>query len=82
MDEDDARKLSAAAQHERRRQVIRAYKRGRTKSQIATEVGLSHTAVSKAIGRYEAEGMAALAPRLESAALPRWLAVALGRPIR
>ena len=27
------------------------------------EVGLSHTAVSKVIARYEAEGIAALAPR-------------------
>lgn len=43
--------------------MIRGYKRGRTKSQIAAEVGLSFTAVSKAIARYEAEGMAALAPR-------------------
>lgn len=63
MDKDDARKLSPAEQHERRRQVIRSHKRGRTRAQIAIEVGLSHTAVTKAIARYEAEGLAALAPR-------------------
>ena len=63
MKDDDARTLSPAEQHERRRQVIRGYKRGRSKSQIAADVGLSFTAVSKAIARYEAGGMAALAPR-------------------
>jgi len=63
MEKDDARKLSPAEQHERRRQVIRAHKRGRTRTQIAQEVGLSYTAVSKTIQRFEAHGMAALAPR-------------------
>ena len=63
MEKDDARRLSAGEQHERRRQVIRAHKRGRTRSQIAVEVGLSYTAVSKTIARYEELGMAALAPR-------------------
>lgn len=63
MDKDDARKLSPAEQHERRRQVIRAHKRGRTKTQIAEEIGLSYTAVSKVINRYEVEGIGALAPR-------------------
>jgi transposase len=60
MDKDDARKLSPAEQHERRRQVIRAHKRGRTKTQIAEEIGLSYTAVSKVITRYEAEGIGAV----------------------
>lgn len=63
MEKDDARKLSPAEQHERRRQVIRAHKRGRTRTQIAAEVGLSHTAVTKVIARYENEGAAGLAPR-------------------
>lgn len=63
MEKDDARKLSPAEQHERRRQVIRAYQRGRTKTEIAVEIGLSHTAVTRIIARYESEGMAALAPR-------------------
>jgi transposase len=63
MEKDDARKLSPAEQHERRRQVIRAHKRGRTRTQIAQEVGLSYTAVSKTIERFEAHAMAALGPR-------------------
>lgn len=63
MEKDDARKLSPAEQHERRRQVIRAHKRGRTRAQIAAEIGLSHTAVTKVIVRYERDGAAGLAPR-------------------
>jgi transposase len=63
MEKDDARKLSPLAQHERRKQVIRAHKRGRTRSQIAEEVGLSYTAVTKTISRYEQDGAACLAPR-------------------
>ena len=64
MDAEDARRLSPAEQHERRRQVIRAYKRKVNKSQIARDVGLSDAARCKIIGRYEAGGMAALAPRV------------------
>ena len=60
MKNEDARKLSPAGQHERRRQVIRAHKRGRSRTQIAEEVGLSYTAVSKTIARYEAYGPAGL----------------------
>jgi len=63
MEKEDARRLSPSEQHERRRQVIRAHKRGRTRTQIAEEVGLSYTAVSKTIARYEEQGSAALAPR-------------------
>lgn len=63
MDNEDARRLSPAEQHERRRQVIRAYKRKLNKRQIARDVGLSYSATCKIIDRYEAEGMAALAPR-------------------
>lgn len=63
MEKEDARKLSPAEQHERRRQVIRAYKRGRSRTQIAEEVGLSYPAVSKTIERYEALGAAGLAPQ-------------------
>ena len=63
MDNEDARRLSPAEQHERRRQVIRAYKRKLSKRQISRDVGLSYSATCKIIDRYEAEGMAALAPR-------------------
>lgn len=63
MDNEDARRLSPAEQHERRRQVIRAWKRGTNKRQISRDVGLSYSAVCKIIDRYEAEGPASLAPR-------------------
>src|ERR1019366_349151 len=61
MGHEDARKLSPAAQHERRRQVIRAYKRGRNRAQLAEEVGLSYTAVSNTLKRYAEAGMQGLA---------------------
>ncbi|KKW68004.1 endonuclease DDE [Lampropedia cohaerens] len=63
MDHDDARRLSPAEQHERRRQVIRAWKRGIKKRQIGRDVGLSYSAVCKIIDRYEAEGAKSLLPR-------------------
>ena len=44
MDKEDARRLSPAEQHERRRQVIRAYKHKRNKRKIAHDVGLSYPA--------------------------------------
>ncbi len=61
MGHEDARKLSPAAQHERRRQVIRAHKRGRNRSQIAQDVGLSYTAVTNTLKRYAQAGMQGLA---------------------
>jgi len=64
MDTEDARRISPAEQHERRRQVIRAYKRKVNKRQIAREVGLSYSATCKVIDRFKAGGLAALAPRL------------------
>jgi transposase len=57
---EDARKLSPAAQHERRRQVVRAYKRGRNRARIAEEVGLSYTAVSNTLKRHAEAGMRGL----------------------
>jgi transposase len=63
MDKEDARRLSPAEQHERRRQVIRAYKRDVNKRQIARDVGLSYSATCKIIDRYEQGGIAALAPQ-------------------
>lgn len=63
METEDARRLSPAQQHERRRQVIRAYKRGVNKRQISRDVGLSYTGTCRVIERYEAGGLKALAPR-------------------
>lgn len=61
MEREDARKLSSAEQLERRRQAIRAHRRGRSRRQIADEVGLSYTAVVNTIKRCESQGMAGLA---------------------
>lgn len=63
MDTEDARRLSPGEQYERRCQVIRAYKRNLNKRQIARYVGLSYSATCKVIERFEAGGMASLAPR-------------------
>lgn len=63
MDKDDARRLSPGEQHERRRQVIRAYRRGVNKKQISRDLGLSYSATCKIIDRFEAGGLSALAPR-------------------
>jgi transposase len=60
MGQDDARKLSSGAQHERRRQVIRAYKRGVNRHQISQEVGLSYTAVRMIVKLYEEQGIRGL----------------------
>lgn len=64
MDTDDARRLSSAEQHGRRRQVIRTYKRKVNKSQIARDVGLSCSATCKIMTGMKRGGMAALAPRV------------------
>jgi len=65
MDKQDARKLEPAAQYELRKQVIRAWKRGRNRVQISEDIGLSYPAVCNIVKRYrenEGKGVAALAP--------------------
>ena len=65
MDKQDARKLEPAAQYELRKQVIRAWKRGRNRVQISEDIGLSYPAVCNIVKRYrenEEKGVAALAP--------------------
>ena len=52
MEKQDARKLEPAAQYELRKQVIRAWKRGRNRVQISEEVGLSYVAVCSIVKRY------------------------------
>jgi transposase len=52
----DGRKLSADAQYERRRQVIRAHIRGVKSRQIALDLGISYTTVRTVVKLYEAEG--------------------------
>ncbi|MFA6921427.1 MAG: helix-turn-helix domain-containing protein, partial [Gallionella sp.] len=62
MEKMDARKLKDGELLERRRQVIRLYKRGGSVAQIAEVSELSGPAVRKIIRLYEAEGMAGLKP--------------------
>ena len=62
MDKDDARKLTAPELYERRRQVIRAFKRGVNKRRISVDVGLSYPAVRNIIARHEQDGAASLRP--------------------
>lgn len=65
MDKQDARKLEPAAQYELRKQVIRAWKRGRNRVQISGDVGLSYPAVCNIVKRYRAneeKGVGILAP--------------------
>src|ERR671916_354240 len=56
----DMRKLPAAAQEERRRQVIGLRRRGMTYKDIAEQVGLSRTGVFDICQRFAAEGAAGL----------------------
>ena len=64
MEKDDARKLKPEAQHERRKQVIRLHKRGVKRPQIVLDTGMSYSAVKRIIDLYQAEGIAALAPKV------------------
>lgn len=57
MDREDARRLPPEAQHERRRQVVRAYKRGVNRRRIACEIGLSYSSVRMIVARYEKDGL-------------------------
>src|ERR671913_883764 len=52
----DMRKLPAAAQEERRRQVVGLRRRGLTYKEVAEQVGLSRTGVVNICQRFAAEG--------------------------
>ena len=60
MDATDMRSLSREARHERRVQVIRLRKAGRTYDEIAAQLGLSRTGVFNICKRHEAGGAKAL----------------------
>ena len=62
MEKDDGRKLSALELKERRKQVVRAYKRGLNKKQISRDIGLSYPAVCNIIARHERQGAESLTP--------------------
>jgi transposase len=57
MEREDARKLSPEAQQERRRQVVRAYKRGVNRRQISRDIGLSYSSVCMIVDRYKKDGL-------------------------
>jgi transposase len=63
MEHDDGRKQSLEALHERRKQVIRLYRKGYKVMTIVELTGLSWPTVRSAIDRYEAFGSAALKPK-------------------
>lgn len=62
MEKDDGRKLSAPELKERRKQVVRAYKRGLNKKQISRDLGLSYPAVRNIIARHGHRGAESLTP--------------------
>lgn len=62
MDKDDAGYLTLEQLHERRKQVVRLYRKGYGVMQIVELSGLSYPTVRSAIDRYEEGGLAALKP--------------------
>ncbi len=62
MEKEDARKQSREVLHERRKQVIRLYRKGMRVMQIVEHSGLSWYAVNTAINCYRTAGAAALKP--------------------
>lgn len=62
MEKDDARYLKLGQLHERRKQVVRLYRKGYGVMQIVDLSGLSYPTVRGVIDRYEADGMKAIEP--------------------
>jgi len=60
---DDARRLPAAAQEEKRKQAVRMWKRQMPRAEIAEQVGVHTLTVGKWIRLYQAGGLKALRPR-------------------
>jgi transposase len=63
MDKEDARKLPAQAQHEKRKQSVRLHRQGYGCSQIATMTGLGYTSVRRTLQAFEQGGWQALEPK-------------------
>ena len=63
MEKEDARSQSLDALFERRKQVIRLYKKGHKVMRIVELTGLSYPAVRSTIDRFDAGGLAALKPK-------------------
>lgn len=62
MEKDDARYLTLAQLHERRKQVVRLHRKGYGVMQIVELSGLSYPTVRAAIDRFEEGGLAAIKP--------------------
>jgi hypothetical protein len=77
MDHVDMRKLPAAAQEERRRQVVGLRDSGLTYDAIAVQVGLSRTGVFNICRRFAEQGLAGLASGPRPG--PRHRAISPGR---
>ncbi len=60
---DDARRLPAAAQKEKRKQAVRMWKRQIPRAEIAEQVGVHLLTVGKWIRLYQAGGLKALEAR-------------------
>jgi transposase len=78
----DARTLSPAAQEDQRRKAIRAWREGKSKSEVARLFGVSRQAVYQWIARYERDGAAGLAARPRGKPPAPKLSAAQAGPIR
>jgi len=72
---EDARKLPAAAQEEKRKQSVRLHKQGLNYREIAELIEVTQLTVGKWIRRYKAHGIASLKskPRARPSGVGRWL---------
>jgi transposase len=63
MQNEDGRKLTRQAQHERRKQAVRLHKRGMAYKDIAQALGISQNTARSAVRVADAQGIKALAPK-------------------
>ncbi len=63
MQNEDGRKLTRQAQHERRKQAVRLHRRAMSYQQIAQMLGMSQNAVRSAVRLADSQGIKALAPK-------------------
>ncbi len=68
MEKENARKQTLEQLHERRKQVVRLYKKGTKIMQIVTMTGLSYPTVRTAIDLFDAGGWAAIRPAVRGRA--------------
>jgi transposase len=68
-DKEDGRKLSPEAQHEKRKQVIRLYRRSINRRRISEMTGMGYSSVVRIVNTFEHGGLAALSPKVRGRAL-------------